>query len=439
MRRKRAYRATDVKNVSVEQVLNAGVVGPLSVGLDLGKFDVYVVVRFDNGEFMRPWKVKNPAQVGLLIELLRRLSEHRPLMVAMESTGTYGDPLRGALTNAGLDVRRVSSKGVQDYAELFDGVVSKHDGKDAAIIAELAALGKSSPWPWTPKTENDAALAMWVDHLDAQQSIQMLWIGRLEALLARHWPEITRLIDLTSVTLLSALAHYGGPVALAADEHAASRLAQWGRAGLKSKKTGQLLQAAQETRGVVQNQQDLERMKHYAASALEAYRQTQYARNMLGRLGRDNPVIARQAQAVGMATACVLWVLLGDPRDYPCAEAYRKAMGFNLKEHSSGKQQGRLRISRRGPSLVRRWLYFAAMRMVQHPDVRRWYEAKKSKDNGSGRALIGVARKLALALHAIAVYDEPFAPWRLFPGSSLPGRSLRSSEKVSTCSSSLTE
>ena len=71
--------------------------------------------------------------------------------------------------------------------------------------------------------------------------------------------------------------------------------------------------------------------------------------------------------------------------------------------------------------MVRRWLYFAAMRMSQDPDVRRWYEAKKAKDQDRGTgALIGIARKLALALYSVGVYGDPFEAWRLFPGRSLP-------------------
>jgi hypothetical protein len=115
-------------------------------------------------------------------------------------------------------------------------------------------------------------------------------------------------------------------------------------------------------------------------------------------------------------TACVLWVALGDPRDYHCGEAYRKAMGLNLKERSSGKHKSRLKITKRGPSTVRRWLYFAAMRATQDPNVRRWYEAMKARDGDRGKgALIGVARRLALALYGVAVRDEPFEAWRLFP------------------------
>ncbi len=66
------------------------------------------------------------------------------LCVGMESTGTYGEAVRRALTVAGLTVQRISGKAASDYKEIFDGVPSQHDGKDAAIIAELAAYGKGT-------------------------------------------------------------------------------------------------------------------------------------------------------------------------------------------------------------------------------------------------------------------------------------------------------
>lgn len=426
MRKKRAYRATDVKNVMLGRVLESSPTGAATVGLDVGKLEVFAVVRWADGMFERPWKVKNPSEIRQLVELLRGVAEERPLMVAMESTGTYGDALRQALTDAELEIRRVGGKAASDYAEIFDGVPSKHDGKDAAIVAELTALGKSWAWPYQSKGNRDAEMVYWVDWLDAQQSIEMLWVGRLESLVARHWPEVTRLLDLTSATLLKMLAFYGGPAEVVEDGAAASRLAQWGRGPLKAEKIQRVLRSASETIGVRQRAQDIQRIKQYATAALSAYRETQKARRKLHRLAEDNEIIRRQARAVGIATACVLWVALGDPRDYHCGEAYRKAMGLNLKERSSGKHKGKLKITRRGPSVVRRWLYFAAMRATQDPDVKRWYEAKKAKDGDRGKgALIGVTRKLALALYAVAVRDEPFQPWRLFPGRTQARRSLQ--------------
>jgi transposase len=118
---------------------------------------------------------------------------------------------------------------------------------------------------------------------------------------------------------------------------------------------------------------------------------------------------------VGWATACVLWVYLGNPANYHCAEAYRKAMGLNLKERSSGRYQGQLKITKRGPSAVRRWLYFAAMRMVQQPGVVEWYEVKKGqRPKGGKRALIAVMRKLALGLYVVGLGEESFDARRLF-------------------------
>lgn len=436
MRKRRAYRATAVKNVVLEKVLESAPEGAVSVGLDIGKLEVFAVIRWAERTFERPWKVKNPSEILILVRLMQELADHRTLTVAMESTGTYGDALRQALTDARLNVHRVGGKATHDYAEIFDGVPSQHDGKDAAIVAELAALGKSWPWPYQPRNDQDAQMAYWVDWLDAQQSIQMMWLGRLESQLARHWPEATNPLGLTSVTLLEALAHYGGPAKLSSDEGAARRLARWGGPLLKAKKIKAVLKSAKETVGVRQNTQDIRRMQQYAAMVLAAYRETQKAVRMLKRLAKNNETIKRQAKAVGTATACVLWVALGDPKNYHCAEAYRKAMGFNLKERSSGKHKGKLRISKRGSSASRRWLYFAAMRTAKNPAVRPWYEAKKAKDGDRGTgALIAIARKLALALYCVGARSEPFEAWRLFPGRSLPSKNLRPRNEAVTCGS----
>jgi len=325
MSKRRAYRGVDVKNVCLKTMLAGAPEGAVIAGVDVGKHVMFVVLRWSDGSFERPWKVVSPTEIGLLVQTLAELSRARPLTVAMESTGTYGEPLRQALTDAKLSVHRVSGKATHDYAEIFDGVPSQHDGKDAAIVAELAAIGKSWPWPHVAKNDEDAQMTYWVDWLDAQQRIKMLWIGRLESLLARHWPEATSLLDLTSATMMQALAHYGGPTKLAADAEAATQLRRWGGPCLTTEKIAKFILAAKQTPGVRQNERDIERMRQYATSALTAYRQIQEARNKLKHLAAKNKTISRQAKAVGTVTACVLWAALGDPKKYHCGEAYRKA------------------------------------------------------------------------------------------------------------------
>ena len=383
--KREAYRSVDVKQVSIESLVAEKPALPAVVGIDVAKSESLAVTRWQSGDFERPWRTKTPEEVPVLVDRLRNLAQGRPLLIAMESTGTYGDALRQALTDAGLTVHRVSGKAVHDYAEIFDGVPSQHDGKDAAIVAELAALGKSSPWPYQAPPEFDQDLRYWVDRADVQQRIGMLWLCRLEALLARHWPEATEYLELNSETLLRALAHYGGPAALAADPDAAKRLKGWGGPFLKREKIERFVSAAARSVGVRQTAVDRRRVQECAEEALSTKHEIQKASTTLENLAQSHAIIAPQAAVVGWTTACVLWAHLGDPRNYHCAEAYRKAMGLNLKERSSGRYKGQLRITKRGPGAVRRWLYFAAMRLVQLPQVVEWYQVKKGQRRRAAR------------------------------------------------------
>ena len=125
-----------------------------------------------------------------------------------------------------------------------------------------------------------------------------------------------------------------------------------------------------------------------------------------------------QGKVVGVPTACVLWVCTGIRGPLIRRRAYRKAMGLNLAERSSGTYQGPLRISKRGSARTRQWLYFAVLRLVQKCGVRPWYEAKKARDEGDARrVLVAVMRKLAVALYHVGVRNEEFQPRRLLAGS----------------------
>jgi transposase len=410
----KSYRSASVKDMKVNEVILRLAEGPVWAGLDVGKGHTMVVIRDAQGTTLRPWKVRQPDEIGVIAERLKELSRHRPLVVAMEPTGTYGDALRQALDDAGLAVHRVSPKSTSDYAEVYDGVPSQHDGKDAAVVAELAAIGKSRPWPIGPTVYG--AMLHEVQWMDTQQDILQLWLGRLEALLARHWPELTTLLELNSPTLLRILAEYGGPQAMCQDSQATPRLRGWSRALLKPEKIAAVLESARSTRGVRMQSADCDFVQRCARAALAARKEIQQVQNSLEKRAAGDEVVQRVGQAVGMVTACVLFATVGNPRDYSCGEAYRKALGLNLKERSSGKHKGHLKITKRGPSIARRWLYFSALRMVQQPAVKPWYERKKNQDQQrGGKGVVAVMRKLSLAVYAVA-RGATFDAARLFPG-----------------------
>jgi transposase len=411
----RAYRATDVNQIDIVKWLEGRSETLVHAGMDVGKESVFCTLRWGRDDFDRPWRVRNPYDVARLAELLSQVGRGRRLVVALEPTGTYGDALRQALQKAGVEVQRVSPKQASDYAEVFDGVPSQHDGKDAAVIAELAAQGRSWPWPLRTPTETEQELAYQVEWMEAQRRQMMLWCGRVEALLSRHWPEATRIVTLGSATLLKCLAQYGGPRGLAAAPAALAEVRRWGKCYLSAEKAQQLVDSARQTAGVTMGPWDEERLRRYAREIQKHKAETRAARRRLRDLTRDHAAIQAMSAIVGVATACVLWVELGDPNAYDCGPAYRKSMGLNLAERSSGKWQGKLKISKRGSSQVRRWLYLAALRWVRQEPVHSWYVQQKANRRGEGKAaVIGVMRKLALALYRVGGRGEKFDRTKLY-------------------------
>jgi transposase len=408
----RPYKATSVKAVRIAELVRDREGMSCDVGLDTSKSDVLVVVRWSHDAVERPWRVEL-AELSLMTRKLQELGEGREMSIAIEPTGTYGDPVRQALHKAGLRVYRVSPKASHDYAEILDGVPSQHDGKDAACVAELSALKKRREWEWDVSTPE---IRYEIDWLDAHQKMLTQWLGRLEGLLGRFWPEVTGLLPLSSVTLLTMLEHYGSPEGVAADPKFEDRLKTWSSGRLDPEKVCELVQSARSTTGVRMQGADVIQVQRYAATALKNFREVNRSKRHLPELTKGNEVIARQATVIGDCTATVLWAHLGDPQRYHCAAAYRKAMGLNLKERSSGRWKGSLKITKRGHSQVRRWLYFAALRWCQNPWIRPWYERKKAPGKGyAKRALIGLMRKLALAMYHVGI-GKSFDVRRLLPG-----------------------
>ncbi len=414
---KRMYRSVGVKDVDVSAVLSELPAGQVWIGVDVGKEELYAVVRDSNNKYSRPWCVKQPSELREFVDRVRVLARSREATVVMESTGTNGDALRQALADAGVRVARVRGKVARDYSEVFDGVPSQHDGKDAAILAELAAHGKSREWAAPNNAEWVEQLRCDTSWLTAQRLTLQQWLGRLESLLARHWPEASALLKPKTPTMQMCLMEYGGSAKLAADPEAAARLKKWGGHHLTVKKVQALIGSAQSTVGVRMDASTERLMKQTAQAAFAAHGELLQTGRRLGKMVRSQPVLQRMAEVVGVNTAAVLFATVGHPGDFDSGPAYRKSLGLNLKERSSGKHQGQLRITKRGSSEARRWLFYAALRLVQQRHLKGWFEAKKRKDGGRSKpAVVAIMRRLPLALYAVVERGQPFSMERFKPG-----------------------
>jgi transposase len=258
--RSQAYRAVAVNQIHLERLLQRQE-AVVHAGLDVGKDYVFCVLRWASADYERPWRCRNPADLAALAPVLQRVGQGRRLVVALEPTGSYGDALRQALPQAGLAVHRVSPKAAAAYAEACDGVPSQPDGKDAAVVAALAAPGRCWPWPLVVPGDVEQELAYQVDWLEDQRRPTQAWYGRLEALLSRHGPEATGLLPLPSGVLQRCLARYGGPRGLAEDPKAEDRLYRWGKGRLSRDKAPALVAGARQTAGVPLGHGDEERLR----------------------------------------------------------------------------------------------------------------------------------------------------------------------------------
>ena len=430
MKKSITYKSVPVKNVSLRFLKNIGKRSPVHVGIDIGKRKLLVSVRWSPSRsravvYENPWLAENTNEIPALIAKLRKIHSHTKLIVGIESTGTYGDPLRQALHDAGITVHQVRTKHTHDYAEIFDGVPSQHDGKDAAVIADLVSHGKSKPWNYAEQTEAESEIRYQTNKMiDIHKEIEPLR-GKLEGLLARFWPQSTTLLAFKSLTILKLLKHYGGPSEIVKDKEFQAIVRKFSRGRIDETKSKAIQQDAKTTAGVRQGVWDLQACKDLATKMLDLHKQSAVCKKRLKELiEQSNVRLQRLATVLGVGTASIVWCRIGDPARYHCADAWIKAMGLNLTERSSGEYQSEYHISKRGDSQTRRWLYVASLRWVQKSPVKEWYHRKKmntgrkiSGDPGKvtgGKAIVAVTRKLMKGLWFALMRDVPFDPRKLF-------------------------
>lgn len=392
---KHIYRSKKVNEVDWDRLRERWHGQALLLAVDVAKTTQYaelsavggadaVLLRWDHLEESR----------GLVAEL-KRLGG--PVTVVMESSGTYGDSLRHRCREAGFAVYQASAKRVHDAQEVFDGVPSLHDPKAARLIAQLHRAGLTRPW--RELDERERALAARRREFELYQGQYGRCQNRLEAFLSRHWPEVLQILERDSVTLEQVLKRYGSPAQVAAcAEAAATVMRQVGGHFLAETKVQAVIASAGSTLG--EPCVEAERCYLMAlATELEhsrlGLRETQ--RGLEAVVAAD-AALAEAGRIVGGLTVAILLSLGLDPRRYDSARAYQKALGLNLKEKSSGLHQGEIKLTKRGSALARKYLYFAALRLLRSdPVIARWYAAKQD-GKAKLKAVIALVRKLALAL-----------------------------------------
>jgi transposase len=185
---------------------------------------------------------------------------------------------------------------------------------------------------------------------------------------------------------------------------------------LSPEKVELVVRGAASSQGVPLISEESKLIQALAAEARRNQVARKQARRRVEELACAGGATKELSPVVGKATAAVLVAGVGDPRDFDSPQALVKAVGLNLREHSSGKHKGGLHITKRGSGVARLYLWMAVLRLIQSDEVvRAWYAKKVQRQSGQAKAkaVVAVMRKLVLALWHVARGEE-FDATKLF-------------------------
>jgi len=412
-KKKHTYRATAIENVRLEALVPALLAGSI-VAIDAAKEKFVVALATWTGEVVQVLRFVHPTQTRVFLELIVALQKQLgadKLKAAMEPTGTYGDAVRHQLFGAGVRVEMVQPKRTYDSREVFDGVPSLHDGKSAVLLARLCALGMTRVWEGAMDLR--VKLRALVEERGHEYSREERCLGRLEALLARHWPEFARWLSVRGASAMVLLQRYASPARVAADPEGARELL---RTTSRQRLTPEVIEGtvrdAVTTLGVPMTEEEEQFVRTLASEGLVARQAQDVLEGRMEKLVGADQCFTALKNWMGTYTAAVLMAFC-DPRQFAHADELQKTCGLNLRVKSSGENKGKLQITKRGPALVRQVLYLFALRMIEaSPEVKAWSEARE-KQNPRVPAIVATMRKLVAATFHVA-RGAAFDPAKLF-------------------------
>jgi transposase len=139
----------------------------------------------------------------------------------------------------------------------------------------------------------------------------------------------------------------------------------------------------------------------------------------LEQLAVSCPTTARlsEVSSIGPITALTFRLTIEDPSKFKKSRVVPAFLGLTPAKDQSGEADPQQRISKAGDPLLRRLLVQCAQHLLGHfgqdCDIRRWglRLAERGGKNGKRRAVVAVARKLAVVLHRIWMTSSPYRPF----------------------------
>lgn len=389
--------------------------------LDIGKEAHFAYFRAPKGKDIKPFSFHN-ARKGFDTFWMRLCQFKREqgleeTVIGFESTGPYAEPLLHYLRKKPVTLVQINPVHSKRVKELTGNSPHKTDTKDPRVIADIISLGHALTLvvPEGPA----AQLRRLTQARERAIRSRTAMSNQLQHLLFVIFPEFVQVFqDISTKTAIYLIQHHPTPESITARglESLTGVLRTISRGKVTHSRIKELFEAAQSSTGIDEGKESICMEVSHLASTI-AYESCfideleQQMDQSLDQIPYSHSILS--IKGIGRITVAGLIGEVGDFTRFHTISEMMKLAGLDLFEVSSGKHRGKRRISKRGRSLMRKLLYFAAINVVKRNGIlHEPYQQMLSRGMATVKALIAIARKLLRIVFALArdntVYVEDY-------------------------------
>ncbi len=391
--------------------------GTLIVAVDIGMVSNHGCCTTADGRSTKTFRFDNTRE-GLdtlwnMVLASKTRFQCNEVIIGYESTGPYGEPLIHYLKQKPVTIVQVNPLHTKRMREINDNSPLKTDRKDPRVIADVIRIGHALS---VVVPEGDAAYLRRLNnarerHIRERTAL----LNQLQQFVFLIFPEFTRIIKtIYSKTALHILKKYTTPAKVCSakieklgEEMRRRSMGKFGVAHATA-----LINFAKTTIGIQEGLDGLVMDIQHALIQLEMVDSLiaeleHEMETTLQRIPYSRKLLS--IKGLGIVTVAGLIGEIGDFTKFTTQSEIAKLAGLDLYEVSSGKRQGQRRISKRGRSLLRKILYYAAMQTIRKNGIMHdYYQRLIGRGMKSMMALVAVSRKLLRIIFAIVRDDTEF-------------------------------
>jgi transposase len=342
----------------------------LVVGIDVGKDKHHAFMGNTRGKaLLRKLVFEN--NLGGFTKLLEHSEAVRVrnalnnVVFGLEPSGNYHKPLAAYLIGSGGHVVLVAGKAVKSNRELFDGRWDKHDGKDAANVADLVSRGRCQYYDLPPSDLGQLRQVLSLRRRLKKEE-HRLRMNIRNNLLAQYFPELDAYYSACESETLAIVSRYLDPRQIAAMQF-----------------NDFFTQVITKRRGIAQKQR-LQKIYRKAVESVgcpmgpAAQLEEQLLVDKLRQVRSQFKLVEQWMKDIasefdsyrylvtipgfGPFVSSTVIAAIGNPLRFAGAEQVVKFAGYDLSASRSGKNSDRAvaKISKRGHGQLRYALYQAA-------------------------------------------------------------------------------